>query len=237
MARVKIRIRFRKAGALRFVSHHDLMRCFERMLRRAGIPFSSTEGFNPKPRLVFAQSLALGLVGHGEIADLELDEELSTEEVQRRLAAEAPPELDILSADTIDLRARAVPRLGVYRLPVPPERIPEVAGRAAELMARTDAWVERTRPHPRRLNLRPYLSDLNVLSDSLEMSLVITPNGTARPEEVAEALGLRDVLDAGAVIERVRLELQDNSGPSSAHSSPSQRTTDNGPLTTDKRTS
>jgi len=50
----KFRIRFRKVGDLRLLSHHDLMRTFERMLRRAGLPFRSTEGFHPKPRMVFA---------------------------------------------------------------------------------------------------------------------------------------------------------------------------------------
>src|SRR5947209_19229041 len=97
MVRHKVRIRFRKAGDLRLVSHHDLMRCFERMLRRAGIPFQSTQGFNPKPRLVFALSLALGIVGHEEVADLELTEDLSAEEVQGRLAPQAPPGPEILA--------------------------------------------------------------------------------------------------------------------------------------------
>jgi len=75
MARHKVRIRFRKAGDLRMVSHHDLMRCFARMLRRAALPFRSSEGFHPKPRLSFPLSLALGIVGCEEVVDLELDED------------------------------------------------------------------------------------------------------------------------------------------------------------------
>jgi radical SAM-linked protein len=86
MVRHKVRIRFQKAGDLRWVSHHDLMRCFERMLRRAALPFASTEGFNPHPRLVFALSLALGVVGREEVAELELTEELPPDEVRQRLA-------------------------------------------------------------------------------------------------------------------------------------------------------
>ena len=77
----KHRIRFRKTAALRLISHHDLMRCFERMLRRAGLPFHSSEGFNPKPRMVFALSLGLGIVGADEIVELELEEELPAGEV------------------------------------------------------------------------------------------------------------------------------------------------------------
>src|SRR5438067_1919966 len=84
----KVRIRFRKHGNLRLVSHHDLMRCFERMLRRAGLPFRTTAGFHPTPRLVFALSLPLGVVGCAEIAELELTEPVEPEEVHRRLARE-----------------------------------------------------------------------------------------------------------------------------------------------------
>ena len=49
----KFRLRFEKAGVLRLLSHHDLMRVLERMLRRAGLPFKSTAGFHPGPRIVF----------------------------------------------------------------------------------------------------------------------------------------------------------------------------------------
>src|SRR5208337_354493 len=65
--REKVRIRFRKGGDLRLVSHHDLMHVFERMFRRAALPFHPTEGFNPKPRMAFALSLALGIVGCEEV--------------------------------------------------------------------------------------------------------------------------------------------------------------------------
>src|SRR5438105_10041341 len=101
MVRDKVRIRFRKGGELRLVSHHDLMRCFERMLRRARLPFHSTSGFNPKPRLIFALSLPLGIVGRDEVVDLELDEEVALDEVQRRLSVEAPAGLEILSVRRI----------------------------------------------------------------------------------------------------------------------------------------
>src|SRR4051812_8739434 len=153
--RDKIRLRFKKTGDLRLVSHHDLMRCFERMLRRASLPFRSTEGFNPRPRMTFALSLALGIVGCEEVLDLELEGEWDPEEVRRRLAAQAPAGMEILSARRLDPKAKPRPRLARYRLAVPPERAPEALRRAAELLAAPDCWVERTRPQPRRIDLRP----------------------------------------------------------------------------------
>src|SRR5262245_50718073 len=99
----KFRIRFRKRGDLRFLSHHDLMRTVERMLRRARMPFRSTSGFHPKPRIVFPLSLPLGVLGTHEAVELELTEELSPEDVLSRLAAHTPAGLDLLSIRRIPL--------------------------------------------------------------------------------------------------------------------------------------
>src|SRR5579859_6858411 len=59
--RFKVRIRFKKCGDLRFLSHHDLMHCFERMFRRGSLPVKASQGFHPMPRMAFALSLALGI--------------------------------------------------------------------------------------------------------------------------------------------------------------------------------
>src|SRR5947208_12660172 len=120
MVRDKVRIRFLKGGELRLVSHHDLMRCFERMLRRSGLPFHSTQGFNPKPRMVFALSLGLGIVGCEEVVELELDALCPPEEIQERLTRQAPAGLEILSARRIDPRAGAQVRRACYQIAIPP---------------------------------------------------------------------------------------------------------------------
>src|SRR5438105_1209687 len=188
MVRAKVRIRFRKNGDLRLISHHDLMRCFERMLRRAALPFHSTEGFNPKPRMAFALSLALGIEGHNEVVELELDEELPPDEVQARLSRQAPAGLEILSVRRVPCSTRAQPRSAVYRVPVPAERRAELPVRMHGLLAEEHCWIERTRPQPRRLDLRPYLRDLRLSADGLDIVLTVTPTGTARPEEIMNLL-------------------------------------------------
>ena len=243
--RDKVRIRFRKDGALRLLSHHDLMRCFERMLRRAALPVRQSQGFHPKPRLVFALSLPLGVIGCEEVVELELDEILPPEEVRERLVRQCPPGLEILSLLRIDFKAGAQVRTLTYRIALPDERAEETNRRAAELLAAPECWAERTRPEPRRVNLRPWLRDIRVarepvsrdaqrsawversplgsrLTDGaphLDIELCLTPAGTARPEEVLAALGLSDLLEAGAVLERSRLELVDESPPSHAEGS------------------
>lgn len=209
MVRHKVRIRFRKAGDLRLVSHHDLLRCFERMLRRAGLPFQSSHGFNPRPRLVFALSLPLGTAGLDEVADLELREDVAPDEVRARLAAVAPAGLEVLDVRRTD--ARAAPRVvgASYRVPLSPGCHADLAARVAALLAAPECWVERTRPHHRRFDLRPFVAGLRLLPDALEMDLRVTPQGAARPEEVLHVLGLGDLPASGVVVERTRLEITD----------------------------
>ena len=64
----RVRLRFAKRGDLRLVSHHDVVRAFERMLRRAELPVAHSQGFNPRPKVVFPLSLALGIEGRREIS-------------------------------------------------------------------------------------------------------------------------------------------------------------------------
>src|SRR5262249_23202830 len=194
-------------GDLRLVSHHDLMRCVERMLRRAGLPYHSTQGFNPKPRIVFALSLALGVIGAQEVVELELDAALGPHELRDRLAAQAPAGLEIGDVRPIDRKTTAQVHRVCYRIAVPATRLTDLPQHTIALLAAPECWVERTRPQHRRINIRPYLRNLRILPDAVEMDLLVTPTGTARPDDVLRLLGLSDLLEAGAVLERTILEL------------------------------
>ncbi len=223
----RVRFRFRKSDELRFLSHHDLMRCFERLLRRSGLPLHRTRGFHPHPRLVFALSLPLGVVGCEEVADLELDDVLPEDELLDRLRRHSPPGLTILSLHRVPLRSSAQVRALCYRLPVPAERVEAVRCRCGELLAARELPLSRGHAHAgdpsghadrgaaTTLDVRPFIRDLRLRppdpsgSAAVEIDLWLTPAGTARPAEVLGLLGLTDLLEAGAVIERTRLELQE----------------------------
>ena len=207
--RHKVRVRFRKGDDLRLLSHHDLMRTFERLLRRASLPFRSSEGFHPKPRFVFALSLPLGIVGCEEVVELELEEPVPAEEVHTRLAAWTVPGLDILSVRRVESRRAAQVRRVTYRVPLPPGREAGLPERIAAVLAAPTCPVERTRPEKKQIDLRPYIDQIRPVPGALEMDLWVKPSGMARPDEVLGLLGLHDVTESGAVIERTRMELED----------------------------
>jgi radical SAM-linked protein len=209
----KIRFRFAKAGDLRFVSHLDLMRCLERMLRRAAVPFKSTAGFHPTPRLVLALALPLGVAGSNEALELELTEPLDPADVLTRLRAVAPDGLTFHSAEAIEMKRSAVPRRAEYRY-APPGGIPaEAADRAETLLTRDKVWVDRLRPKPRLLNVRPYLRDVRVSPAAVHFDLWVTQGGTARADELVAALGLAEAVAATPDLERTHLELHDEMPP------------------------
>ena len=216
----KLRFRFEKAGDLRLLSHHDLMRCAERTMRRAAIPFKMTAGFHPAPRLVFALSLSLGIVGRNEVVELELTEPRESEDVLSAFRNQAPKGWNFLSVQVVPMKASAVARRIVYRLSLPDDRIESVRTIAESLMASNEVWVDRYHPRPRQVNIRQYLRSLRVEDSSLLADIWVTSTGTARADELLKLLRIDDLLDAGRVLERTELELVDETPPDATDAPP-----------------
>lgn len=82
---MKARIKFRKYGVMRFIGHLDVMRFFQKAMRRAGIPIAFTGGYSPHMIMSFAQPLGVGVTSDGEYLDIELKEETDCKEAVRRL--------------------------------------------------------------------------------------------------------------------------------------------------------
>lgn len=82
----KVRIKFEKMNMLKFISHLDVCRTMKSVLLRAGIPVWYTEGFNPHPKMVFSLPLSIGTESTCEYMDIKITEEMSHEEIKRRLA-------------------------------------------------------------------------------------------------------------------------------------------------------
>ncbi|MDS1029410.1 TIGR03936 family radical SAM-associated protein [Bacillota bacterium LX-D] len=99
---MRVRIRFAKGNQVRFISHLELMKTFERAIRRARIPIAFSEGFNPHPKMSFATALAVGVTADTEYLDLELRQEMSPEEVWQRLRQNLPEGFRILSSHLVN---------------------------------------------------------------------------------------------------------------------------------------
>jgi radical SAM-linked protein len=102
---MRCRITFAKTEAMRFTSHLDLHRTWERAFRRAGLPLAYSQGYNPRPRLQLASALPLGFTSLGEVLDAWFEEPLSIEQIERALDPALPPGLEIGEVREVEMRA------------------------------------------------------------------------------------------------------------------------------------
>ena len=107
----KIRMWFGKIDEMGLISHLDLVRLFDRAIRRAALPISFTGGYHPGPKIAIANALSLGITSNGEIVDFELTDDLDVEEFRTRLAAQLPENIPIYKVEDIDLKSPNASRL------------------------------------------------------------------------------------------------------------------------------
>ncbi|MBK1987154.1 TIGR03960 family B12-binding radical SAM protein [Sphaerospermopsis aphanizomenoides BCCUSP55] len=103
----RLRIWFGKQGDMALVSHLDLMRLFDRVVRRAGLPIAFTGGFHPHPRIALASALSLGSTSSGEIVDFELTQPMDGSHFRAQLVSQLPSDIPIYQVEEIDLKAPA----------------------------------------------------------------------------------------------------------------------------------
>jgi radical SAM family uncharacterized protein/radical SAM-linked protein len=99
----RLRVRFGKQGDMRLVSHLDLIRLFDRVVRRAQIPITFTGGFHPGPRISPANALALGATSSGEMVDFELTQFMEPSTFQRLLSEHLPENIPVYSVTEVPL--------------------------------------------------------------------------------------------------------------------------------------
>ncbi len=107
----KIRMWFGKVGEMSLISHLDLVRLFDRAIRRAALPISFTGGYHPGPKISIANALSLGITSNGEIVDFELTEEVDLEEFRTKLAAQLPENIPIYKVEDVNLKSLTASRL------------------------------------------------------------------------------------------------------------------------------
>ena len=93
---LKIRIKFAKTGSMKFIGHLDVMRYFQKAMRRAEVDIAYSEGFSPHQKMSFAQPLGVGLTSSGEYFDIEANSTQSSQEMIKRLNAVMVEGMEVL---------------------------------------------------------------------------------------------------------------------------------------------
>ena len=195
-----VRVRFAKRGKVRFISHRDVARAFERAFRIEQLPLAFTEGFSPRPKVSFGLALSVGHESDAEYLDVELTEPVDTDVLAERLAPALPEGMPATGAVRLSERAPAlqesitevryqVATVDGHGHPVPEEVLDTAVSGA---LASEVLNVARVRKGKESVDdIRPVLRSIELAHDGdapvLELTLLTQPRG-ARPREVLDAL-------------------------------------------------
>lgn len=172
---MKIRIKFRKWGSMKFIGHLDMMRYFQKAIRRANIDICYSEGFSPHQIMSFAAPLGVGITSDGEYFDIEVNSSFSTEEAMKRLNAAMVEGVEVTGYVRLPDNAKtsmAIVAAADYRLSVKegyssPLSAAEWANSIKEYFtdAKSFVIVKQTKKSEREVDLKPLVYEFKVKED------------------------------------------------------------------------
>lgn len=200
----RVRLQYAKRGPLKFSSHRDFQRAFERAVRRIGVPMAYSAGFNPHPKISYANAAPTGTASEAEYVEIGLASEVDTEKLLAALQQAMPRGLDMIdavTARTSDFAERL--EASVWRIALPSVSTETIEEAVAAFMERSDVQVSRmTKNGLRTFDTRQAVLEIAVEgSETTESGLIcailrlvvrhLTP--AVRPDDVLS--GLSQVAD------------------------------------------
>jgi len=195
----RYRIEFSKGDQVRFLSHLDLVKAFERAIRRAEIPIAFSEGFNPHPKMNFASALGVGVTSDSEYLDIELKYTVDIKALTGSLARSLPQGIRVRAVRAVPDKAPAlmsVVNRAEYRVVAGTTGVVEednLSGKISEFLnVPVVEIIKKTKKGFRPKNIRPGILGLKgcVTGNGVEFRIrTLTGNdGNVRPEEIITAL-------------------------------------------------
>lgn len=189
----RLRVWFGKQGNMALASHLDLMRLFDRVVRRASLPVAFTGGFHPSPRISVANALALGATSSGEIVDFELTQPVEVDTFREQLTQELPPDIPIYNVVEMDLKASAASQIieaAEYLITVAAlseATLVQWQSWIDTIKAKDELWLEQTTKSGKSqsINLRSRLFELELVetkSSEDESTVILRYVGSCRPD-------------------------------------------------------
>ena len=198
----RLRIKFKRGEELKFISHLDITRLWQRAFVRAGIPLAYSQGFNPHPQISLAAPLPVGVTGEAEFMDIYCAKNVSPPYFTEAVNRELPEGIEIVQAQQVNptLPAlQAVVSFAEYNITVatdkPKEEIEQMIQHLLSLS--TLPWQHERDTGVRHYDLRALIqhiwrADYKDGYAVIGMKLNCDSNGSGRPEQVSLALGFTD---------------------------------------------
>ena len=185
-------IRFGKEPRLRFISHLDLQRFFQRALNRTGLPIAWTQGFNPHPVMSFGSALALGWTSEYEIVDFKLAAPMGRKRVEEAMRASLPVDLPVLDARLVDDKHPA-PMAMVQASDYFIQPLGESAGKILEtvpdfLNRECVMAIRKTKSGEKEIDIRPLAISVQTCENGIRARLTLTERDTLKPDLLLSSL-------------------------------------------------
>ena len=209
MEKTRLRVRFTKQGDLRWISHRDLARVWERLLRRANLKLAFSQGFHPKPRISFPSALALGVEALEEIVELEILGTFDLAQVEEDIRVQLPDGMQLIALDSPDYGLGNAKVAGTtYRIRIPEAEASGLQERIDAMLEKESVTVAREKRDVSVLTADPFF-DAKLEEEYLFFSIPHDPSGALRPSELLQELGLENLLTDGEVLQRVQVHMRE----------------------------
>lgn len=191
---MKVRIKFSKYGAMKFIGHLDVMRYFQKAMRRADIDIAFTEGFSPHMIMSFALPLGVGITSSGEYLDVEINTSISSEEAVKRLNSVMVEGIKVLSFRRIEegKAGKAMSLVAAAKYTVsfregsqPPAMWQE---KFQDFIRQEQIIVlKKTKKSEKEVDIRPLIYDCSLEEEQIHMILAAGSAANIKPELLLEA--------------------------------------------------
>lgn len=195
---LKIRIKYAKTGVLRYLGHLDVMRYFQKAIRRAELDVAYSQGYSPHQQITFAAPLGLGITSEGEYFDAEMNSVTTSSDMRQRLNAVMVPGMEI--REIVALRegaktAMAAVAASDYLVTVRSGYLQEVGGTEGFLAGIEEFYLQDSievkkvsKTREVMLDIRPYIYDLHEQQGHIYMLLSTGSVDNIKPELVMEGM-------------------------------------------------
>lgn len=190
---MKVRVKFRKYGIMKFIGHLDVMRYFQKAIRRAQIPIAFSGGYSPHMIMSFANPLGVGLTSDGEYFDIELREPISSQEAVNRLNEQMVEGMEVLSFVEIpdDKKNKGMSIVAGASYLASPQNGPLPDGWEEKLdeFYRQDSItvMKATKKSEKEVDIRPMIYELEARGSAIYMKVAAGSAQNLKPELVTDA--------------------------------------------------
>ena len=188
-----MRFNFKKVGKLQYISHLDLVRTMNKILVRSKLPLWYTEGFNPKPKMVFAAPLSIGAESYCEFMDVRLTKRITPEEAMNALNLNMTDEMQVIEAYYPETKFTDLAWLSYTITVNTTGASPELAEQCnAALNADKVEILKKTKSGEAMVDIRPLIrtADAVFADGNIRISCVLSadPSSFLNPEYIIKAL-------------------------------------------------